>query len=89
MAMRDLELTRVVDEVNQGDETACGSQTQLHCGESHQHDEIANGDVPDAHGVLLEGEQVDCASGSTKDSNGTRRDRIVECVEHIFPWACG
>ena len=49
--MRDLELARVADGVNQGDETACGGQAQLHGGGGHQHDETVNGDVPDSHGA--------------------------------------
>ena len=85
---RDLELARVVDGVNQGDETACEGQTQLHGGKGHQHDETANGNVPDAHGVLLEGEEAGYATSSMKDSSGrVKGSDAVLNVKHIFP-AC-
>jgi len=45
-------------------------QTIFYCKESRQHDENANGNVPKAHGLPLEGEWLVCASGEASDWNG-------------------
>ena len=59
--------------VDKGDDsaqkTAKLQQEHLH-DEDSQHDENARDNVPEAHGVPLEGERAACASSSVKSSSG-------------------
>jgi len=45
-------------------------QTEFSCKESRQHDKNENANVPNAHGLPLEGEWTVCASGEASDWNG-------------------
>jgi len=61
--------------VDEGDETQHDSKSRLqqaefYCKERRQRDENANGNVPKAHGLLLEGEWLVCASSEASDWNG-------------------
>jgi len=60
--------------VNEGDEEreheSQIQQTIFYCKESRQHNENANGNVPKAHGLPLEGEWLVCASSEASDWNG-------------------
>jgi len=62
------ERPRLDDETEREDQSRRQS-TILHQKDG-QHDENVNEDVPNAHGVLLEGEQAWCASGSSTHSKG-------------------
>jgi len=65
--------------VDGGDKTERDGQSQLqqaelYCEESHQHNANANGNVPSAHRLPLEGEWDVCASGETSDPNGVESE---------------
>jgi len=49
-------------------------QTNLYCKEGRQHNENAIRDVPNVHGLLLEGEWDVCASGETSNLNGVESE---------------
>ena len=72
-AMLGRELAGMVHRVNEGGEE-CEPQVQLqqmkfYCEESCQCSENATENIPSAHGLLLEGEWVICASGEMENPN--------------------
>ena len=74
--------------VDDGDETERDSksrlqQTDFYCKESRQRNGNTNANVPNAHGLPLEGEWSVCASGETTNSNGDA-DASNAAVERVY-----
>ena len=82
------ELTMEACGVDKGNGKECEGKLHLpkiefYCEEIDQHNENANGNIPDAHGLLLKGEWLVCVSGETSNSNGDV-DVSNTAVEHAY-----
>ena len=88
MALLGREPVERARRVGEGDETERKPQMQLqqiifYCKESHQRNENTNRNLPDAHGLPLEGEWLVCASGKTSNPKGDA-DALNAAVEHVY-----
>jgi len=87
MALLGREPAERASGVGEGDETERDGQSRLqqifYCEEEHQCNENANSNVPNAHGLPLEGEWSVCASGETTNSNGDA-DASNAAIERVY-----